>query len=261
MQHTSSDRAKRAEIEKLKAGYSSGQRMLEIAGIGTFFAATVLILLRLAHHLADHDIPRLALILGSAILLSLLFADFVSGLVHWAADNWGSPEWPILGTGFIRPFRHHHLDPEEMTRHDFVELNGNNCIISLPVLWWAHKTVDVYGPAEGLFWCAFWLLTAYWVFGTNQFHAWAHTKDAPRLVSLLQRLRLILPKQHHHVHHIAPHARNYCITNGWLNTPLRAIRFFEILEWTMTTVTGIRPQHDHIEEEMRTTRDADVVKA
>jgi plasmanylethanolamine desaturase len=245
------DLSTQAEIDRLKAGYSRGQRLLEIAGIAAFFGFTAVYVMDIVTHILTYDVARVGLILGGALLAGLLFADFVSGLVHWAADNWGSPDWPILGTGFVRPFRHHHLDPKEMTTHDFVELNGNNCLISLPAMWWGHHClVHFEAPGLALFWAAFWLSLSYWVLGTNQFHAWSHTDKPPRLVALLQRLHLILPVDHHHVHHVPPHAGNYCITNGWLNAPLRWIRFFEGLEWTMTALTGIRPEHDNVAREM-----------
>src|SRR5215208_153170 len=40
--------------------------------------------------------------------LAYLAADFLSGLVHFLADNFGSYDTPIIGPNFIEPFREHH---------------------------------------------------------------------------------------------------------------------------------------------------------
>lgn len=237
------------EVKRLASGYTRIQQALEFTGVALFGGLTVHTFVQLVRVCQSPSLHSGAVALACVLALfgGLLFADFASGLVHWAADNWGSADWPILGGAFIRPFRLHHLDAQDITRHTFLELNGNNCIVSLPLFWVANHMLSV--TATGIFWGAFWLSVAVWVMATNQFHAWAHTDHPPAWVQTLQRSRLILSTPHHDLHHQAPHARNYCITTGWFNGPLRAIKFFEGLEWIMTKVTGVEANHFVVERE------------
>jgi ubiquitin-conjugating enzyme E2 variant len=158
-------------------------------------------------------------------------ADLVSGLVHWAADRILPIGAPYLGPAFVRPFREHHADPRGITRHDFIETNGNTCIALAPALagvwWWATgrpgtpATVLVEALAVGL---------AFWLCVTNQIHKWAHLERPPAAVRLLQRCRLILEPRHHAAHHRPPFDRRFCITSGWLNPVVDRLGMFDRLE-------------------------------
>ena len=101
-----------------------------------------------------------------------------------------------------------------MCEHGFAELNGNNCIMSLPMFVFGYWSAVSLSPVWGLLWGTFALSTAYCVFGTNQFHSWSHTPNPPALVKLLQKYHIILNVEHHDDHHRFPHNTNYGITNG-----------------------------------------------
>ena len=228
----------------LEAGYARSHRIYELSGIvGTVVTGTWL----LANILESNVVSGWWVPL--AALLGILAADFTSGFVHWMFDTWGSTQTPFFGKLAIRTFRHHHVDEKAITRHDFVETNGHNFGLSFPV---AVIGILVVRPATATLLDVFsgMVLLGVVVFNacTSQIHKWAHQDERPYVVQLLQRARLIVSPEHHALHHVAPHTRNYCITLGWLNGPLRAIRFFETLERLITTVTGAVPREDDLGE-------------
>lgn len=222
-----------------RAGYSRAFRVVEITSITTFAALLAWLAWRLAPH------ARAApLLLVLAMVCAYVAADFVSGFVHWMGDTWGSPALPVLGPALVRPFREHHVDPKAMTRHDFVETNGANCMIALPAAVASLLIPLDEGPwaAPRQFGAMFFGALIVWVMATNQIHKWAHSDAAPATVRLLQRWRIILNPRHHDQHHQSPFDRHYCITTGWLNEPLAKVRFFRRLERVVSMATGLRPR-------------------
>ncbi len=181
--------------------------------------------------------------LAVVVLASYVAADFVSGMFHWMGDTWGTPETPVVGKVFVRPFREHHVDPLAITRHDFIEVNGGNCLISLPIATAAHFIPFGPGAPRLTLLAAFLCTFLVWVFATNQFHKWAHAAEPPPLARLLQRWSVILRPEHHRIHHAAPYDRYYCITTGWLNEPLQRLRLFAALEQVVSRMAGWRPHY------------------
>jgi hypothetical protein len=169
-----------------------------------------------------------------------LASDFVSGFVHYLADNFGTPDTPFVGQKFIRSFRDHHTDPKGITRHDFVETNADNCLVSLlpmvPAWLFLPIRTSVWGFAMGTF--VLFLVT--FVLFTNQFHKWAHETSPPSVARFLQRWGLILTPDHHQVHHTPPHESYYCITCGWLNPLLTKIRFFPLMTIVLSPFLPVR---------------------
>src|SRR5262245_37295079 len=219
--------------------YGRGHRALEIASIAFVFGSLIWIAFRIAaaaHGAGDWIGIALAAVGGYIV------SDVLSGIEHWAGDTVGDESTPIFGPNFVRPFRYHHVDPEDITRHDFVETNGNNCIVAAPVLllvlFLLPETTGFLFYTSVVIAC-----TALFVFATNQFHKWAHTKNPAPWIRLLQRANLILSPEHHVVHHTAPRDKYYCITVGWMNPVLDKIRFFRFVEAVITRINprALRP--------------------
>jgi hypothetical protein len=230
------------DADTLAKGYTRAIRLMDYGSVITFLSLELLLVYQLWGH--PHTGPWLFV---SAVLLGYLAADFVSGFVHWMADTWGSTQMRWIGKSLIRPFREHHVDEKAITRHDFIETNGNNCAISIPV---AIMCVAMpHSSPAWVFVSSFLGSMIFWVMATNQFHKWSHLDEPPPVIAFFQRVHLILPPAHHHIHHTAPYHKYYCITVGWLNKPLTMIAFFPTMERLVTWATGLLPRQDDIGSE------------
>src|SRR6185369_7879676 len=85
----------------------------EYVGVAAFFALLVALSVKVVEAIR---LGSWAWVLAAAVG-GFIAADFISGLVHWLFDTWGSPGTPVVGKTFIVPFRVHHTDPVDITRH------------------------------------------------------------------------------------------------------------------------------------------------
>jgi plasmanylethanolamine desaturase len=213
---------------------------LDIFGVTAFAALALGGAWRIHGSLGSGDVW----LVSAALVLGWLAADFISGFVHWMGDTWGSVNMPVLGKAFIHPFREHHVDPKAITRHNFLETNGNNCLVSLPALLpvvFIPIGPDAFGHLF-LAMCVF--AMTIWVLLTNQIHKWAHMDTPPKWVKAMQKARLFLDPGHHGIHHTAPYDTHYCITTGAWNPLLARIRFFRHVERLVTRLTGLVPRRE-----------------
>ena len=190
--------------------YGTGQRVLEVGAIGAFALLAAWSTWRLLAATGPHCF---AVVLVAAPV-GWLAADLGSGLLHWACDSFGSASTPVIGQALIRPFREHPVDPQAMTRHDFVETHGASCLAALPFL-----AASVAVPLASWPWLlaqAVLLCIALGALFTNQCHKWAHMDEAatPAAVRWAQRRRLVLPRDHHRLHHTAPFDSHFCMSSG-----------------------------------------------
>jgi len=244
--HMAEEMDMRKRKETMKNMYSSGKRAQEIICITL---AMALITLDMYYYLQFYTIIGLSawLTIAVGVFLGILLADFASGFVHWAADTWFTVELPVFGAGLIRPFREHHIDPMAILNHDFIETNADTFMLTIPFLlkncyhfYNGHKTEgDLLFDSYLLSLCVFVALT-------NEFHKISHDYRGHygNWVKSLQSIWLILPRDHHRLHHVRPHSTYYCITTGWLDGPLEAVDFWRRLEQLVTFATGAVPRSD-----------------
>jgi len=241
-QRKSSNKGARQELKLL---YSKGKRIHEIITIIFYLS---LMGINVVFLISNFQLQfTVALLFG--MFAGIVSTDFSSGVLHWACDTWGSVDLPIIGKNFLRTFREHHIDPTAITRHDFIETNGDNFMVAIiPAAWVTYKSIisnnEILLQQEYAWYC-YLVLFSLFISMTNQIHKWSHIYTGlPKWVQVLQDYHVILPRQHHRFHHISPHATYFCITTGWLNRPLEAINFWGTLECCIERVTGCKPRAD-----------------
>lgn len=234
---------KRLKQDFLAQSYTPWKRAMDVFNGCAFVVFVSFAMLNLIRNLS----VQYAWISIIAFVLAMFVSDFLSGLVHWGADTWGTFDTPIFGPTFIRSFREHHIAPKAMTKHDIFETNGDNCLLTLPVLYFmATKHVVFDGELSylALFSLNFWTWVCLWVALTNQIHSWSHQNNPPLIARILQKTRLILPPEVHRLHHQLPFDRSYCITNGWCEGILVSLDFWRKTENFITKYTGMIPRED-----------------
>ncbi len=182
-------------------------------------------------------IPRgpMWLIFTQAVGMYLL-VDFISGILHWSEDRYGSENTPLVG-GVIRKNILHHHRPRHITRISLWEAMGATFLIAVGIF--------LVGTLLGLFG---WQLVLLSLLGmnVNTVHRWAHStpKELPWVVRALQKARVIQTPQHHALHHGLPRVTHYCAFTNWLNPVLERLRFWRGAEWCIAALTGIHPRED-----------------
>lgn len=165
-----------------------------------------------------------------ALLVGYLLADLLSGTAHWFCDTFFAEDTPLIGKILIQPFRDHHVHPQRITHYRFLEQDTTNFFLMLPLLALAFRLgAPEPGSPLQLALTSCLLGLAGGSFATNLFHKWAHMPEPPRVARWLQVSGLILDSERHRHHH-RDYNRGFCVTSGWMNPLLDALRFFPRVE-------------------------------
>ena len=166
------------------------------------------------------------------ILLGLWLADFATGFVHWIVDNYGNPEWPVIGPHHIAHSHNHHDAPLELFALPVLPKHGG--IVSVVALvglaLWASGAMTVYFAAA----CVFGALT-------NIIHGWSHVsaEENGPLITACHAIGLFQSQRHHVHHHTGTSDTHYCLLTDHVNPVIETIRLWPLLERGLATI-GIR---------------------
>src|SRR5579863_5666223 len=140
---------------------------------------------------------KILLIILLKIALAVLAAELVAGAVHWFEDAYVREDTPVLGPIMARPNIVHHFFPRYFTRNN----------------WW-ESSRELVALSAGLIaaaWHFKFLNWPVWLFAgvsanANQMHKWTHRtpKENGRIITFLQRIRVLQTPKHHAKHHTDP---------------------------------------------------------
>src|SRR5262245_3620193 len=190
--------------------------------------------------------PPSPLLVVAALLLAIFAADFVSGLFHWAFDTWFDESMTAIRRSVVT-VREHHIYPNHIFRVKFHEeigtLGWNAAMFTgLPIVWMLLRETG--GRTTYVMFAA--VVFNLLIFGMLQFHKCGHRTQNPAPVRALQRVGLLLSREHHVKHHRGNHDINYCLVTGWADMTLGRLGLFRMLERVIARLTGAIPQrNDH----------------
>lgn len=176
-------------------------------------AAVVLAVAAIASGLSEMHTAGQGLAVFAVTFAMLYVLDVSTYVVHVERDGWGdSPE--------AKAFQDHHFYPEEAGRWTLMRSVSSTGPLIVPALC-LLLAIDVHFTLRVSIAVA--LMCFMFV---TQTHGLAHVPDEqlPRWITILQRLRLILPKQPHAVHHDTLD-RSHAVFNGWCNPLMDAVGY------------------------------------
>jgi ubiquitin-conjugating enzyme E2 variant len=170
------------------------------------------------------------------LLITVVMADFVSGLVHWLEDAYARPDMRLFGK-VARDNLEHHARPRAFLKKSWWESSWD--ILSLGLI--GALLAGHYHVLTP------WVITfVALVVNANQIHKWAHSnrQETPRLIRALQRYRILQTPREHARHHSGERNTHYCAITNFVNPALELIGFWKGLEHLIKAATGVSRRND-----------------
>jgi hypothetical protein len=136
-------------------------------------------------------------------------ANEISAELHHALDNYGFDRVPVLAE-VAREFQHHHLDPVAVTKESWALTAYSSAVVVVPVVAGvlaAHPGVAV-DVAVGTIALA--------ALMGQEGHKMVHRPPShvPIIYDVAQLLGLVITKNDHATHHVAPYEHHYAMISG-----------------------------------------------
>lgn len=168
---------------------------------------------------------------------AVLLADFFSGFVHWAEDAYARKDTPVIGKWIGEANIEHHIKPRAFVSRGWWASSWDLLLVAALVVtgaWWLKL----------LTWQV-WLF-AFVAANANQIHKWAHSAphENGRIVTWLQKLKLIQTQRHHAKHHTGRKDSHYCSVTNFLNPLLEELEFWKALEKMNEKLLGLKRKPD-----------------
>lgn len=159
------------------------------------------------------------------IIVCILIADFITGLIHWAEDQYCVESLPLIGKSICLPNIDHHRYPALMTKMSgWFTTNYQSMLIAI--------TVVIIFYFFGYFCWQLILVGVLAGFG-NQVHLWNHQIKVNYFIQWIKDSGLIQSQKMHSQHHIPPYDKCYCVLINFNNAWLDRINFWRKLEWIL----------------------------
>jgi hypothetical protein len=179
--------------------------------------------------------PHASLAMACVFVLAWEAADLTTGIMHWAADNYGDRNTrPKIIGEILHEFQGHHDSPHDIVDKRFTEViyPGGRAIVPIFLAFTLLIATGIVGPLTGTAMASY--AAAFFI--SQWLHRHAHVGGR----SIWQRLHLTITSETHRSHHLS-HKTHYSVITGHTNWLLDRFVIYR-LEALVQRLTSTAPR-------------------